>query len=45
MDEKDDAILRLLTRKAGLTSRELSKILDIPPSTVHRRIKKLDTTI
>ena len=42
MDQKDKAILQVLGRRAGLTSRQLSKILDIPISTVHRRIKKLE---
>ena len=42
MDQKDKAILKVLGRRAGLTSRQLSKILDIPISTVHRRIKKLE---
>ena len=42
MDEKDEAILRVLKRRSGLSSRTLSKILDIPISTVHRRIKKLE---
>lgn len=42
MDQKDEAILKVLGRRAGLTSRQLSKILDIPISTVHRRIKKLE---
>ncbi len=42
MDQKDKAILQVLGRRAGLTSRQLSKILEIPISTVHRRIKKLE---
>ncbi|TRO46328.1 winged helix-turn-helix transcriptional regulator, partial [Candidatus Bathyarchaeota archaeon] len=42
MDKKDEAILRILSRKAGLPSRSLSKMLKIPLSTVHRRIKKLE---
>jgi Lrp/AsnC family leucine-responsive transcriptional regulator len=42
MDKKNEAILRILSRKAGLTSRTLSKMLKIPISTVHRRVKKLE---
>ena len=42
MDEKDEAIIRVLERRSGLSSRALSKLLDIPMSTVHRRIKKLE---
>jgi len=42
MDKKNDAIIRILSRKAGLSSRTLSKMLKIPISTVHRRVKKLE---
>jgi DNA-binding Lrp family transcriptional regulator len=42
MDNKDETILRILSRKAGLPSRTLSKMLKIPLSTVHRRIKKME---
>jgi DNA-binding Lrp family transcriptional regulator len=42
MDKKNEAILRILSRKAGLPSRTLSKMLKIPMSTVHRRVKKLE---
>ena len=42
MDKKNEAILKILSRKAGLPSRTLSKMLKIPASTVHRRIKKLE---
>ena len=42
MDKKNEAILRILSRKAGLPSRTLSKMLKIPISTVHRRVKKLE---
>ena len=42
MDKKNETILRILSRKAGLSSRTLSKMLRIPLSTVHRRIKKLE---
>ncbi|UCH01548.1 MAG: Lrp/AsnC family transcriptional regulator [Candidatus Bathyarchaeota archaeon] len=42
MDRKDEAILSVLRRRAGLSSRTLSKILNIPISTIHRRIKQLE---
>lgn len=42
MNEKDEAIIRVLGRRAGLSSRALSNMLDIPISTVHRRVKKLE---
>jgi len=42
MDKKNKAIIRILSRKAGLSSRTLSKMLKIPISTVHRRVKKLE---
>jgi DNA-binding Lrp family transcriptional regulator len=42
MDEKDEAILKILGRRAGLSSRALSNMLDIPISTVHRRVKRLE---
>ena len=42
MDEKDEAILKILGRRAGFSSRALSNMLDIPISTVHRRIKRLE---
>ena len=42
MDKKDETILKVLSRKAGLSSRTLSKMLKIPISTIHRRIKKLE---
>lgn len=42
MDNKNEAILRVLSRKAGLPSRTLAKMLRIPLSTVHRRVKKLE---
>jgi len=41
MDEKDEAIIRILARQAGLSSRALSKMLGLPISTVHRRIQRL----
>jgi len=42
MNRKDELIIRILSRKAGLSSRTLSKMLKIPTSTVHRRVKKLE---
>lgn len=42
MDEKDEVIIRVLERKAGLSSRALSKMVGLPISTVHRRVKKLE---
>ena len=42
MDEKDEAIIRALERKAKLSSKSLSKIVGLPISTVHRRVKKLE---
>jgi Lrp/AsnC family leucine-responsive transcriptional regulator len=42
MDKKNKAIIRILSRKAGLSSRTLSKMLKTPISTVHRRVKKLE---
>jgi DNA-binding Lrp family transcriptional regulator len=42
MNKKDEALIRVLSRKAGMSSRTLSKMLKIPTSTVHRRVKKLE---
>ncbi len=42
MDKTDEAIIRILERKAKLSSRTLSDMLHIPISTVHRRIQKLE---
>ena len=42
MDKKNQAIIQILSRKSGLSSRTLSKMLKIPISTVHRRVKKLE---
>jgi DNA-binding Lrp family transcriptional regulator len=42
MDKKNEAILKILSRKAGLSGRTLSKMLKIPLSTMHRRVKKLE---
>jgi len=42
MDNKDESIIRVLRRRAGLSSRTLSRMLGIPISTVHRRIKRME---
>lgn len=42
MDKKSEVILKILSRKSGLSGRALSKMLKIPISTVHRRVKKLE---
>ena len=42
MDKKDEAIIRVLERKSGLSSRALSKMVGLPISTVHRRVKKME---
>ena len=42
MDEKDEAIIKILARHANLSSRTLSQMTGIPTSTVHRRIKRLE---
>ena len=42
MDRKDESIIRVLGRRAGLSSRTLSRMLNIPISTVHRRVKRLE---
>ena len=42
MDSKDEALIRILSRQAHLSSRALSKITGLPISTVHRRIQKLE---
>jgi len=42
LNEKDEAIIKVLGRQSGLSSRALSKMLNIPISTVHRRIKNLE---
>ncbi len=40
MDKKDEAIIKVLERKAGLWGRSLLKLMGLPISTVHRRAKK-----
>ena len=42
MDDKDESILKVISRRSGMSSRKLSGMLTIPISTVHRRIKKFE---
>ena len=42
MMEKDEIILRVLERKSNLSSREFSRLIGIPASTLHRRIKRME---
>lgn len=42
MDVKDELILKIVGRRSGMSSRKLSGMLNIPISTVHRRIKKFE---
>ncbi|MDH5361739.1 MAG: Lrp/AsnC family transcriptional regulator [Aigarchaeota archaeon] len=42
MNEKDESILRVLEKNAKLSSREIGKEVGLPPSTVHRRIKRME---
>ncbi len=42
MDAKDESILKVIGRRSGMSSRKLSGMLNIPISTVHRRIKKFE---
>jgi len=42
VDEKDETIIKVLERRSDLSSRALSNMLDIPISTVHRRIKRME---
>lgn len=42
MDAKDESILKIIGRRSGISSRRLSGMLNIPISTVHRRIKKFE---
>jgi DNA-binding Lrp family transcriptional regulator len=42
LDEKDEAIIGVLERKAGFSSRSLSRMVGLPISTVHRRVRKLE---
>ena len=42
LDRMDEALVKVLERKAGLSSRSLSKLVGLPISTVHRRVKKME---
>jgi len=42
MDVKDESILKIVGRRSGMSSRRLSSMINIPISTVHRRIKKFE---
>jgi Lrp/AsnC family leucine-responsive transcriptional regulator len=42
MDDKDESIIRVIGRRSGMSIRKLSGILNLPISTVHRRIKKFE---
>lgn len=42
MDEKDEAIIRVLRQSAKLSSRAVARRVGLPISTVYRRIKRLE---
>ena len=42
LDEKDKQILEVLKKNARLTTKEIAKIVKLPITTVHNRIKKLE---
>lgn len=42
LDEKDELIIKVLSRDSGMSIRSLSSRLILPISTIHRRIKKLE---
>ena len=42
MDEKDEKILELLRENSKLTTRQISKKILMPITTIHNRIKKLE---
>ena len=42
MDEKDEKILRLLRKNSKLTTQQISRKINIPITTIHNRIKKLE---
>jgi len=44
IDEKDKKILDLLEENGRLSIQELSSKLNIPPSTIHNRIKRMENT-
>jgi DNA-binding Lrp family transcriptional regulator len=41
MDELDEQILDILKQDAKLSYKKIAKMLDIPPSTIHFRIKRM----
>jgi len=45
MKEKDEEIIRLLKKNSRLSITEMSKILNIPDTTIHYRMKKLGNII
>jgi len=45
MKEKDEEIIKLLKKNSRLSITEMSKILDIPDTTIHYRMKKLNDII
>lgn len=45
MKEKDEEIITLLKENSRLSITEMSKILGIPDTTIHYRMKKLDAII
>ena len=42
LDDKDESIIKVIGRSSGMSSRKLSGMLNIPISTVHRRIKNFE---
>lgn len=42
LDGKDESILKVIGRRSGMSSRRLSGMLNIPISTIHRRIKRFE---
>ena len=44
LDAKDKKILELLEKNGRLPIQELSSKLNIPPSTIHNRIKRMENT-
>ena len=44
LDDKDSRILTLLKENSRMTTKELSKKLEIPQTTIHNRIKRLAET-
>ena len=42
MDEKDEAIIRVLERSGKLSSRAVAERIDLPITTVYRRIRRME---